>query len=74
MYSADDMIEREENHEQMVKNLRLDYEDQMNVLRAQIGHLTAEVREFYVNHFIFCFWPELFFSISIVNPLSNVYR
>jgi len=43
MYSADDMIGREENHEQMVKNLRLDYEDQMNVLRAQIGHLTAEV-------------------------------
>lgn len=37
------MIEREEKHEQDVKNLRLDYEDQMNVLRAQIGHLTAEV-------------------------------
>ena len=38
-----DLVEREAQHEDRIRQTRLDYEDQLNVLRSQIGHLTAEL-------------------------------
>lgn len=39
----DDLVDRVESHNEYVKKLRLDYEDQLNDLREQVGHLTTEV-------------------------------
>jgi len=40
---VDDLVDRVANYEEKIKDLRLGYEDQLIMLRSQIGHLTAEV-------------------------------
>ncbi len=40
---VDDLVDRVANYEEKIKDLRLGYEDQLNMMRSQIGHLTAEV-------------------------------
>ncbi len=44
--NLDDLVDRVASYEEKIKSLRLNYEDQLVMLRSQIAHLTAEVASF----------------------------